>query len=254
MLRSTLTALVLGMALYVMPVNADTRCVQEFLSNTAFDPGPVDGLWGRKTAAAASAFLGQVEAEGQFEVSRDSVGALCAFMTGERRDELLIAARYRVYSIELSPESLPDSFGKTRFDFSAVSVNRDLNSTCLFTFFRKPKEHTRSDMMASGWVNIQDGKLYFDEEHEWRTGGLAESSYLIEEANLAVQDDGMVVGKTPYFHLFINQGEVALQPEYVELAFKYEPSNRYPNGRSWFYVDDWQDAFIELTCFEQQNE
>ena len=102
--------------------------------------------------------------------------------------------------------------------------------------------------MASGWVSIESGRLFFDDGHAWRTGGLAEPSYLIEEANLVVRDDGMIVGKTPYFHLFINTGEIALQPEYVELAFKFEPTDPYPSGRSWFHVDDWQDAFIELKC------
>ena len=250
MLRSALAVIVWCMAFSAMPVNADTRCVQEFLDNTAFNPGPVDGLWGRKTAAAASAFLRQVSAEGQFEVSKSAAGTLCAFMTGERREELLSAARYQIYSIELNPQDLPETIAKTRFDFSAVQVDQELNSTCRFTFFRKPKEEQRSQMMASGWVNIEDGMLFFDDLHEWHTGGLAEPSYLIEEANLAVQDDGMVVGKTPYFHLFINEGEIARQPEYVELAFMYEPSDPYPSGRSWFYVDSWQDAFIELKCVE----
>ena len=250
MLRSALAVIVCGVASIAMPVHADTRCVQEFLDNTAFNPGPVDGLWGRMTAAAASAFLRQVGAEGQFEVSKSTAGTLCAFMTGERSEELLSAARYRVFSIDLDPQDLPESIAKTRFDFSAVKVDQGLNTSCRFTFFRKPKDDPRTQKMASGRVNIEDGKLFFDDRHHWETGGLAEASYLIEEANLAVRDDGMVVGKTPYFHLFINEGEIALQPEYVELAFKYEPSDPHPSGRSWFYVDSWQDAFIELNCFE----
>ena len=208
------------------------------------------GYGAGKTAAAASAFLRQVGAEGQFEVSKGAAGTLCAFMTGERREELLSAARYQVFSIDLDPQDLPESVAKTKFDFSEVQLDQGLNSTCRFTFFRKPKEEPDIEEMASGWVDVEDGKLFFDDLHEWRTGGLAEPGYLIEEANLAVQNDGMVIGKTPYFHLFINEGEIARQPEYVELAFKYEPSEPYPSGRSWFYVDDWQDAFIELKCFE----
>ena len=249
-MRSALAIIAWGMALVAVPVNADTRCVQEFLDNTAFNPGPVDGLWGKRTAAAASAFLRQVGAEGQFEVSKSTTGTLCAFMTGERREELLSAARYRVFPIDLEPQDLPESIARTRFDFSAVRVDQGLNSSCRFTFFRKPREERETQMMAFGQVNVEGGRLFFDDRHHWRTGGLAESSYLIEEANLAVQDNGMVVGRTPYFHLFINDGEVALQPEYVELAFKYEPSDPYPSGRSWFHVDSWQDAFIELMCSE----
>ena len=248
MLRAALAAIVWGMALTAMPASADTRCIQKFLDNTAFNPGPVDGLWGRKTAAAASAFLRQVGAEDQFEVSKSAAAELCALMTGERREELLSAARYRVYSIDIKLEDLPESVGRTRFDFSAVKVDQDLNSTCIFNFSRKPKEDPRIEEMASGWVSIENGRLFFDDGHAWHTGGLAEPSYLIEEANLVVRDDGMIVGKTPYFHLFINTGEIALQPEYVELAFKFEPTDPYPSGRSWFHVDDWQDAFIELKC------
>ena len=246
-LRPVLLAILGAAAIIGAPVHADTRCVQEFLKETAFDPGPVDGLWGKKTATAASAFLQQVGEEGRFEVSKGATGQLCDFMTGGRRAGLLAAAKYRVYAVDINPEDLPDSSGMTRFDFSKVNVNRELTITCHFNFTRQPKEegHYRKPM-GNGWVEIENGVLYFDERHHWYTGGLAESEYLIEEANLAVREDGMVVGKTPYFHLVIDPGEVALPPEYVELGFKFEPIDPYPSGMSWFYVDHWQDASATL--------
>ena len=36
--------------------NASVKCIQNFLSKTVFDPGPVDGAWGGRTATALSDF------------------------------------------------------------------------------------------------------------------------------------------------------------------------------------------------------
>ena len=171
-------------------------------------------------------------------------------MKGERGEELRAKAKYRIYAVQLEHDDLPTSIVKTKYDFSKAAIDAELNESCMFSFHRKPKEDTRSKQMAFGRVAIDGGRLVFDDKHVWQTGGLADSSYLMDEANLAVEKGGKVVGKTPYFHLFISPGEIAEQPVYVELAFRFEPlgSREYPSGRSWFYVDSWQDAFFQLTC------
>ena len=83
--------------------------------------------------------------------------------------------------------------------------------------------------------------------NSWRTGGMAEPSYLKDEGNLRVLLDGSPIGKMPYFHLFINQGEVALPPEYVELTKEREQGDKgSPEGVFSYYVDDWQEGLLSI--------
>ena len=51
----------------------------------------------------------------------------------------------------------------------------------------------------------------------------------------------------PYFHLFINKGEVAQPPLYVDLTRDREAGS--PNtvpGIYSFYVDGWQDGLFQI--------
>ncbi len=51
----------------------------------------------------------------------------------------------------------------------------------------------------------------------------------------------------PYFHLFINKGEVALPPIFVEMVKEREKGNTGEiNGSFPFYVDDWQEGVLEI--------
>ena len=76
---------------------------------------------------------------------------------------------------------------------------------------------------------------------------MADPSYLQDEGNLRLLKDGRPIGKMPYFHLFINQGEVARPPEYVELTKEREKGDRgSPEGVFSFYVDDWQEGLLSI--------
>ena len=57
--------------------DASVRCVQTFLAKTVFDPGPVDGAWGKKTATALSDFANYHKLEFTNEINRKNANALC---------------------------------------------------------------------------------------------------------------------------------------------------------------------------------
>ena len=108
------------------------------------------------------------------------------------------------------------------FDFSKHKIWTDMPEVgCFFEIQRRPIEDRRLETMASGRLRINNGVFDF-RRHSWRTLGMADPSYLQDEGNLRLLKDGRPIGKMPYFHLFINQGEVALPPEYVELTKERE--------------------------------
>jgi hypothetical protein len=112
--------------------------------------------------------------------------------------------------------------------------------SCRFAIERQVREDmSRIELMASGQLEIVAGMIEFT-AHSWRTRGLASEEYLHDEAVLAIDEEGAVNGTMPYFHLFIDDGEVALPPEYVQLPREYVPDGAYPEGITTFDVDDWQ--------------
>jgi hypothetical protein len=133
------------------------------------------------------------------------------------------------------------------FDFSKHEIWTDMpNMACLFKIERRPIEDRRLETMASGRLKIENGVFTFL-QNSWRTRGMADPSHLQDEGNLRLLKDGTPVGKMPYFHLFINQGEVARPPRYVELTKEREQGEKgSPEGTFSFYVDDWQEGLFSL--------
>ena len=133
------------------------------------------------------------------------------------------------------------------FDFSKHIIWIEMHKVdCSFEIQRRPIEDQRIETMASGQLRIENG-VYNFLQNDWRTRGMADASYLQDEGNLRLLKDGRPIGKMPYFHLFINQGEVARPPEYVELTKEREKGDRgSPEGVFSFYVDDWQEGLLSI--------
>lgn len=140
------------------------------------------------------------------------------------------------------------------FDFSKHKIWTNMPQVeCSFEIQRRPIENQRIETMASGRLRIDNGVYYF-RRNSWRTRGMADPSYLQDEGNLRLLKDGRPIGKMPYFHLFINQGEVARPPEYVELTKKREQGNKgSPEGVFSFYVDDWQEGLLSIRNCKAAN-
>lgn len=228
---------------------ADTRCVQEFLAKTAFNPGPVDGLWGRKTAGALQEFLEQVVRDDSYPADRSATGEICELITGPRREELLEAAWLRDYGITLDPDSYVAA-SPTEFDFSGIDVDTDYSGQCRFEIWRiLVTDNDRSETVAYGTVAIESGTLRFGERsHHWEVGGLADSTYLASDANLKIDRTGKIFGKAPFFTHFVGPGETARPPMYVEYSIRHEPEGEYPGGLNWFSSESWQRNYFRLMC------
>lgn len=135
------------------------------------------------------------------------------------------------------------------FDFKDVEIWSDLpHQQCRFQIHRRPFHDQRLELMASGNLNIRDGIFDF-QSHQWRTNGMSDETYLQDEANLRFSRSGLPVGIIPYFHLFVNQGEVALPPLYVELSDAKEDGPALSlEGSYSFYVDEWQEGIFSISA------
>lgn len=228
------------------PALADVACIQRFLSTTAFNPGPIDGAWGRKTETALQGLIEQLDLELDYEVSPRNSDQFCSYLEGPDGERVAAQAMVRDYGVAINLDQLSAFSGTTVVDFSQVSIADNLNMSCRFAIERQVREDmSRIELMASGQLEIVAGMIEFT-LHSWRTRGLASEDYLHEEAVLAVDEEGAVNGSMPYFHLFIDDGEVALPPEYVQLPIEYVPNGAYPEGLTTFDVDDWQLGRIKI--------
>lgn len=140
------------------------------------------------------------------------------------------------------------------FDFSKQTIWTDMPEVgCFFEIQRRPIEDRRLETMASGRLRIKNGVFDF-QRNSWRTRGMADPSYLQDEGNLRLLKDGRPIGKMPYFDLFINQGEVARPPRYVELTKEREQGDKgSPEGVFSFYVDDWQEGLLSIRNCKAAN-
>ena len=96
-------------------------------------------------------------------------------------------------------------------------------------------------------LELIDGRIKFL-KNNWRTRGISSPLFLQIEANLPVNTAGQIIGKMPYFHLFVNEGEVALPPKYVELGENEKKSGdkKSLEGIHSFFVDEWQIGLISV--------
>jgi len=133
------------------------------------------------------------------------------------------------------------------YNFLNKDIWKNLNKQkCFFSINRRPIKNKRVELMASGTLEIKNGTVFFT-SNSWRTRGMSSSDYLKNESNLKILRNGVPVGKMPYFHLFINQGEVARPPLYVELSKEREKGETDTvEGYYSFYVDDWQEGIFNI--------
>jgi hypothetical protein len=138
----------------------------------------------------------------------------------------------------------------TSFDFADYEIDVLKKTwTCTFEIWRKVISNGDKHHLGRGDLTIVDGDVKIGDNY-WKTGGMASPAYLTNEANLKLTTQGNIVGKMPYFHLFINDGEVALPPVYVTLnQQKLTGRATNPIGAHVFFVDDWQQGlFLVKSC------
>ena len=133
------------------------------------------------------------------------------------------------------------------YDFSRKDVWTDLKKEkCFFSLSRRVIENNRIELLASGALSIENGKIVFG-KNSWKTRGMSNPDYLKNESDLRVLRNGIPTGKIPFFLLFTNKGEVARPPKYVELSKQRElGDNEKVEGRYSFYVDDWAEGLLDV--------
>ena len=233
--------------------NASVKCIQNFLSKTVFDPGPVDGAWGGKTATALSDFAEYHKIELSKEISRQNVNRLCDEV--RKFDYHLGKAVVRRFKINISVYDLEKFTGRKQFDISKINLMSHLNGhKCRFSIQRKQIESKKVELLATGKFSINGGVISF-EKNKWRTGGLADGSYLIKDGAIALSDNYLLHGTIPYFHLFVSPGEVAERPMQIDFngTSHDDTKNISQSDKSWrkrysFYVDTWQSGILTLKC------
>jgi len=233
--------------------NANVRCVQTFLSKTVFDPGPVDGAWGKKTATALADFAEYHKVEFSKGINRKNAPALCDELIN--LDRLMDQPSVRRFQVNISVGDLENFTGRKQLDVS--KLNLMTNATrfgCRFSISRKQIESKKIELLASGKFSVEGGIIKFG-ENSWYTNGLADSSYLIEQGILALADDYLLHGTIPYFHLFVSPGEIAHQPMQIEFSGTASEEVRefLKVDETWrkvypFYVDTFQSGILDLRC------
>jgi len=107
--------------------------------------------------------------------------------------------------------------------------------------------------MAKGGINVQGSDVEFTEGSFWQMGGLStDPSYLQDEVNIRLTEDGHFVGKMAYFTHTVKEGEVPRNPLYPILTKhkRSKPINLKSIGDSaeiWIDVEDWAGGIMRIS-------
>ena len=115
-----------------------------------------------------------------------------------------------IYEVVFSPavlkELLDMVISKTDYDFSKHKLTNNVKDIqCRFTINRVVYDNSELGVpeywdMAKGTINVKGSDVEFGEGSYWKMGGLStDKSYLKDEVNIKLTEDGHFVGKMAYF-------------------------------------------------------
>ena len=165
--------------------------------------------------------------------------------------------------IQIAPQESAADFTKSFKQYQLANLQSSL--TCGFKLQRvvyenNPEGEIEDWNMAQGSLIINGSKVTL--EGRWKTGGLSnDPKYMKDEVNLRLTKDGHIVGKMAYFHLFVNNGEAAKKPLFIELkkhqkskTFNFKSFEAYPAAKIWIDVEDWAGGIMTLfNCKDSQE-
>ena len=170
-------------------------------------------------------------------------------------------AEIKIYEVSFAPEVLDELLNlvvsKTDFDFSEYKLNQNEDDfQCRFTMTRIVYENIKEGKeegwnIAEGNIDIRGSNVEFGSDAKWRMGGLSsDPSYLRDQVNLKLTDEGHIVGKMAYFNLHVDNGEVPINPMYPILS-KHKRSTpinlnnkSFTNAKLFIDVEDWAGAVM----------
>jgi len=162
----------------------------------------------------------------------------------------------KIYAVSFAPEVLDELLNlvvsKTDFDFSEYKLTKNEDVfQCRFRMSRIVYENIKEGKeepwnIAEGNINIRGSNVEFGSNAKWRMGGLStDPSYMGDQVNLKLTDDGHIVGKMAYFNLHVDNGEVPINPMYPILT-KHKRSTpinlnnkSFTNAKLFIDVEDW---------------
>ena len=162
----------------------------------------------------------------------------------------------KIYEVSFAPEVLDELLNlvvsKTDFDFSKYKLsNNEDDYECRFAMTRIVYENVKEGKeegwtIAEGNIDIRGSNVEFGSNAKWRMGGLSsDPSYMRDQVNLKLTDDGHIIGKMAYFNLHVDNGEVPINPMYPILT-KHKRStpinlNNLTNTSAKLFIDveDW---------------
>ena len=167
----------------------------------------------------------------------------------------------KIYEVSFAPEVLDELLNlvvsKTDFDFSKYKLtNNEDDYECRFAMTRIVYENIKEGKeegwtIAEGNIDITGSNVEFGSNAKWRMGGLSsDPSYMRDQVNLKLTDEGHIVGKMAYFNLHVDNGEVPINPMYPILT-KHKRStpinlNNLTNANTKIFIDveDWAGAVM----------
>ena len=168
-----------------------------------------------------------------------------------------------IYEVVFSPavlkELLDRVISKLDYDFSKHKLaNNAKDIQCRFTINRVVYDNSELGVpeywdMAKGTINVKGSDVEFGEGSYWKMGGLStDKSYLRDEVNIKLTEDGHFVGKMAYFTHTVKQGEVPREPLYPTLT-KHKRStpmdlnNINDVASLWIDVEDWAGGIMRIS-------
>ena len=169
-----------------------------------------------------------------------------------------------IYEVVFSPavlkELLDRVISKTDYDFSKHKLTNNIKDIqCRFTINRVAYDNSELGVpehwdMAKGTINVNGSDVEFGEGSYWKMGGLStDKSYLRDEVNIKLTEDGHFVGKMAYFTHTINQGEVPREPLYPTLTKHKRSTPMNLNNIDdvyaslWIDVEDWAGGIMRIS-------
>ena len=175
--------------------------------------------------------------------------------TTSQRASSSVDKEIKIYDVAFSPEVLEKLLklvvSQTDYDFSKHKLTNNVKDLrCAFKIHRVVYENSELGAiqgwnMAQGGIIVQGSDVSFSEGSSWRLNGLStDPSYLQDEVNIKLTEDGHLVGKMAYFNMGIKQGEVPVNPLYPTLTKhkRSKPINLKSiedSAELWIDVQDW---------------
>ena len=186
----------------------------------------------------------------------------CATESAKKKAQEDTGLQIMIYDADFSDSDLDElsqtDLNKTDFDFSSYKLaNNHRSLECQFeireVMYKTLTEGLISEFnAAAGYLQIENGKLFIDIEKgsTWNRRGLStDPSYLRDEVNLRLTEDGYLVGKMAFFE-YVDEGGLPKKPFYVEFT-KHKKSKplKYKqlvkeSAEFWIEVNDWSDALL----------